>query len=210
MIRAALACALLAPAVALADCPVPGAGEAFTLISEGPPRTRTTVRPAASADDPVVMLSRASEVTDLRASAKTYRGLFPIHLMIGHFYTIARYDPPLAELFPLEAGQTATLFVENNVDGSLLRQRAIIEVGAPVPFEIGDCTYETLVLDFAWASQAEDGAPWEPTYQDRWFYAPGLGVTLGRIVHDDADRQITPAEFSYDRITTRVADMVPE
>ncbi len=188
---------LFLPAAAFAACPDPEAAGPFTTF-DGP--SATTVYPGPDG----VSVIRAQRVGGAIETYKSYRGLFMLAGPdgLGGRYEF-EYEAPLDPVFQFTPGDNHEIPVVSTHNGETTRHIEIYGIVGTETIAVGDCTYETVVIDYA---QRFDDQTMPSTIL---YYSPGLGVVLQREIDHDFTPETPRITSTADRITADPQALVP-
>ena len=197
IVRPAAILGVLLPAAAIAACPETGGTAPYTMFDGAVP---TTVY--RDADGVTVLRTRrAGGEID---TYQSYRGLFmlsgPDGLGGGYVF---EYGAPLDPVFRFTLGDRFEIPVTTTHDGEIANHSEIYEVVGTETVAVGDCAFETVVIDY---TQQFDDATMPTT---TLYYARDLGV----VVQQERDHDFAPdtprITSTTDRVTADPDTFVP-
>ncbi len=188
---------LFLPTAAAATCPEPDAAGPFTTFDGAYP---TTVYPGSDG----ISVIRAERAGGAIQTYKIYRGLFMLTGPDGQGGTYDfEYEAPLEPVFQFNPGDSHEIPVVSTHNGEDTRHVEIYGIVGTETVTVGDCAYETVVIDYA---QRFDDQTMPSTIL---YYSPGLGVVLQREIDHDFTPETPRITMTTDRITADPESLVP-
>ena len=188
---------LFLPTAALAECPDPEAAGPFTTFDGTSP---TTVYPGPDG----ISVIRAERAGGSIETYKSYRGLFMLAGPDGQGGAYEfDYEVPLDPVFQFSPGDSHEIPVVSTHNGETTRHIEVYEIVGTEAVAVGDCTYETVVIDYA---QRFDDQTMPSTIL---YYSPELGVVLQREIDHDFTAETPRITMTADRISADPETFVP-
>ena len=196
MIRAAALFAVL-PNVAFAACPNGNPSIPFTLTGAWSGASSVYHQP-----DGITIMRVLAENGRIDEIAFD-RGLLLVSERAALASYTVDYQGDIPAIFEFEPGTEIILQARQVSATAELAYTETYVIGETVPIDIGDCRYETTIVDSF--GETEDG----PLPRVRVYYAHALGFAIGREIFYDPDSETPQVSLFFQTITNDPAALVP-